>query len=399
MSEEDTGQTRSEQPTPKKQADSKKKGQVARSRELNTGLMLLIGVFGLWFLMVNNGGSLQDSFTALFKLEQSLIFEPARVLTHIKEIMLEILWLLTPFFLITVVASFVGPLVMGGWVFSLEALAPKTSRMNPFSGFKRMFGSQGFIEMVKALAKFIVIGAIAGVGFAMLGETVLSLGRGETQREVAQGMQLMAIFFVILTFALISIAFIDVPYQLHSHLSKLKMSMQEIKDENKQTNGNPEVKSRIRALQHEASQRRMLGEIAESDVVVTNPDHYSVALKYDQDSTAAPKVVAKGVDHMAFRIREIARAHEVEMVPAPPLARALYASTEIGQEIPDDLYIAVAQVLAYVYRLRDASVYERPSLAGVGTIDVPSHYENNVTTNGGRNYAGSASDNGVNTNG
>ena len=159
--------------------------------------------------------------------------------------------------------------------------------------------------------------------------------------------------------------------------------MQEIKDENKQTNGNPEVKGRIRALQHEASQRRMLGDIAESDVVITNPDHYSVALKYDQDSSAAPTVVAKGVDHMAFRIREIAKAHEVELVPAPPLARALYSSTEIGHEIPDDLYIAVAQVLAYVYRLRDASIYQRPTLAGIGEVDVPDHYGNNENTRAG----------------
>ena len=237
--------------------------------------------------------------------------------------------------------------------------------------------------MVKALAKFVVIGAVATVGFFMLRDTVLGLGTGETQKEVAQGMQLMAMFFIILTFALISIAFIDVPFQLHSHLSKLKMSMQEIKDENKQTNGNPEVKGRIRALQHEASQRRMLGDIAESDVVITNPDHYSVALKYDQDSSAAPTVVAKGVDHMAFRIREIAKAHEVELVPAPPLARALYSSTEIGHEIPDDLYIAVAQVLAYVYRLRDASIYQRPTLAGIGEVDVPDHYSNNENTRAG----------------
>ena len=376
MSEEDTGQSKSEEPTAKKQADSKKKGQVARSKELNTGVMLLVGVMGLWFLMVINGGELQSSFSSLFKLEQSLIFEPAKVLTHLKGNLINILLLMTPFFFITVVASFLGPLVMGGWVFSVEALAPKASRMSPLAGFKRMFGSQGFIEMVKALAKFVVIGAVAAIGFMLLRDTVLALGKGETQKEVAQGMQLMAMFFIILTFALISIAFIDVPYQLHTHLSKLKMSMQEIKDENKQTNGNPEVKGRIRALQHEASQRRMLGDIAESDVVITNPDHYSVALKYDQDSTAAPTVVAKGVDHMAFRIREIAKAHEVELVPAPPLARALYSSTEIGHEIPDDLYIAVAQVLAYVYRLRDASVYQRPALTGVGMIDVPSHYEN-----------------------
>ncbi len=383
MSEEDTGQSKSEQPTAKKQADSRKKGQVARSKELNTGVMLLIGVIGMWFLMTVNGGELQHSFSSLFKLEQSLIFEPAKVLTHLKENLLTILLLMTPFFLITVVASFLGPLVMGGWVFSVEALAPKASRMSPLAGFKRMFGSEGFIEMVKALAKFVVIGAVAAVGFVVLRDTVLLLGMGETQKEVAQGMQIMAIFFIILTVALISIALIDVPYQLHKHLSKLKMSMQDIKDENKQTNGNPEVKGRIRALQHEASQRRMLGDIAASDVVITNPDHYSVALKYDQDSTAAPTVVAKGIDHMAFRIREIAKAHEVEMVPAPPLARALYASTEIGKEIPDDLYIAVAQVLAYVYRLREASVYERAGLAGVGMIDVPNHYESMTATRKG----------------
>lgn len=383
MSEENTGQTKSEEPTAKKKADSKKKGQVARSRELNTSVMLLIGVMGLWFMMAMNGGDLQHSFSSLFKLEQSLIFDPAKVITHLKGSFLDIAVLMAPFFFITVVASFLGPLVMGGWVFSLDALAPKASRMSLLAGFKRMFGSHGFIEMVKALAKFVVIGAVATIGFFMLRDTVLGLGAGETQKEVAQGMQLMAMFFIILTFALISIAFIDVPFQLHSHLSKLKMSMQEIKDENKQTNGNPEVKGRIRALQHEASQRRMLGDIAESDVVITNPDHYSVALKYDQDSSAAPTVVAKGVDHMAFRIREIARAHEVELVPAPPLARALYSSTEIGHEIPDDLYIAVAQVLAYVYRLRDASIYQRPTLAGIGEVDVPDHYGNNENTRAG----------------
>jgi flagellar biosynthetic protein FlhB len=388
MSEEDTGQSKSEQPTPKKQADSRKKGQVARSRELNTTLMLLIGVIGLWMLMVMSGGGLQQSFSSLFKLEQSLIFEPAKVLTHLKEILLNILWLITPFFLITVLASFIGPLIMGGWVFSVEALAPKGSRMSPIAGFKRMFGAQGFVEMIKALAKFVVIGGVAGIGFYLLKDTVLSLGKGETQKEVAEGMQLMAMFFVLLTFALISISFIDVPFQIHQHLSKLKMSMQEIKDENKQTNGNPEVKGRIRALQHEASQRRMLGDIAESDVVITNPDHYSVALKYEQDSTAAPTVVAKGIDHMAFRIREIARAHEVELVPAPPLARALYRSTEIGHEIPDDLYIAVAQVLAYVYRMRDASVYERPHLAGIGAIEVPPHYETQNNNNASVNVNG-----------
>ena len=247
MSDENTGQTKSEEPTAKKKADSKKKGQVARSRELNTSVMLLIGVMGLWFMMAMNGGDLQHSFSSLFKLEQSLIFDPAKVITHLKGNFLDVAVLMAPFFFITVVASFLGPLVMGGWVFSLDALAPKASRMGLLAGFKRMFGSHGFIEMIKALAKFVVIGAVATIGFFLLRDTVLGLGQGETQKEVAQGMQLMAMFFIILTFALISIAFIDVPFQLHTHLSKLKMSMQEIKDENKQTNGNPEVKGRIRA--------------------------------------------------------------------------------------------------------------------------------------------------------
>lgn len=355
MAEEQTGQERSEQPTAKRLTEARKKGQVARSRELNTLLVMLVSALTLWLF----SASAMTGFIAIVSEALSpngdVLREPELIPVHLMQVMMSALVLIAPFLAITVVAALAGPALMGGMLFSAEAIAFKAEKLDPIKGLGRVFSTKGLIELVKALLKFFLVLGVAVLIYKFLERDVMSLITLDVREGIARSGSMIMVALVLLSATLALIAAIDVPFQLWSHNKQMRMTKQEIKDESKETDGRPEVKSRIRQLQHEASQRRMLQDVPDADVVITNPTHYSVALKYDKDGSGAPRVVAKGQDLIAFKIRSIAMEHDVAIYEEPPLARALHGTTEIGDEIPGPLFLAVARVLAYVYHLRQST--------------------------------------------
>ena len=355
MAEEQTGQERSEQPTAKRLSEARKKGQVARSRELNTLLVMLVSALTLWLF----SASAMTGFVAIVSEALSpngdVLRDPELIPVHFMQVMMSALVLIAPFLAITVVAALAGPALMGGMLFSAEAIAFKAEKLDPIKGLGRVFSTKGLIELVKALLKFFLVLGVAALIYKFLERDVMSLITLDVREGIARSGSMIMVALVLLSATLVLIAAIDVPFQLWSHNKQMRMTKQEIKDESKETDGRPEVKSRIRQLQQEASQRRMLQDVPDADVVITNPTHFSVALKYDKDGSGAPRVVAKGQDLIAFKIRSIAMEHDVAIYEEPPLARALHGTTEIGDEIPGPLFLAVARVLAYVYHLRQST--------------------------------------------
>ena len=350
--EQDTSQERTEQPTPKRLDDARKKGQIPRSREFNTMVIMALAAVA----MIMMGQTMMHDLSELLKenlqISRQDVFDVRAVIRFFYDAVIDALWLLIPFFGLMMLAALLAPLSIGGWAFSFEALQPKLSKLNPIKGIKRIFSAKGLIEMVKAFAKFVLVAAVAITVIWVQMEEFLQLGYEAVDSALAHAGELAASAFLLVTSALIVIAAIDVPFQIWDHTKQMRMTKQEVKDEMKDTEGKPEVRSKIRQLQHQMAQARMMESVPDADVVVTNPTHFAVALKYDHKMMKAPVVVARGADLIAANIRRIAEENEVLLVETPPLARALYHSTEIGQEIPEGLYVAVAQVLAYVYQLR-----------------------------------------------
>lgn len=358
---EESSQERTEEPTQKRLEDARRKGQIPRSRELNTFVVLLAGVVGCWVFSRSMGEGLARIMTANFRLGRGEILNPQTLLEHGNAALFDSLLLLAPLLLVMVIAALAGPVMLGGWVFSLESLEPKFGKLNPLEGFKRMFALRGLVELVKSLLKVVLIALIAQGLLQAFKADLEGLLSEELEPALADGLGFLWRASLLLCTSLALPAAIDVPYQLWEHRRQLRMTLQEIKDEMKESEGRPEVKSKIRQLQRERARQRMLEEVPKADVVVTNPSHFAVALKYEQSRAGAPRVVAKGIDLIAAQIRVKAISASVPLVAAPPLARALYYSTELGQEIPQGLYLAVAQVLAYVYQLKAARrPHERP---------------------------------------
>jgi flagellar biosynthetic protein FlhB len=351
LAEEQLGQERSEQPTGKRLDEARKKGQVARSRELNTFLVVVGGLAFLWL----TGGQLSDAIIAF--MEQmltpsiELMSNSQLMLTHLGTGIFSGLVLVVPLLALTVFLALMGPSVMGGIVFSPSALAFKIEKLDPIKGLSRIFSAKGLLELVKALLKFLLISAVAFVLFLSLQTEMMSLARLQVSEAIVRSGELILLAALCAALSLAIVASIDIPFQIWDHTKQLKMTKQEVRDESKETDGRPEVKARVRQLQREASQRRMLQDVPQADVVITNPTHYSVALKYDPEGSAAPVVIAKGADLIALKIRAIAHDHAVPIYEEPPLARAIFGSTEIGDEIPAPLFLAVARVLAYVFQL------------------------------------------------
>jgi len=372
MSEQKDANDRTEQPTERRKKESRKKGQVPRSKELNTMLSLLIGAFGLLIL----GDSIATDFMVLFEnafsFEREVAYDKEMIPVRFIALVMSALLILTPFFAVMVVGAFAGPLVMGGWSFSASALAFKLEKLNPAKGIKRMFSAKGLVELLKALFKFILISSAAILLFSLWLDQILHLGMQMPGKVFSEAVGILMWGLVTLSSTMIFIVVFDVPFELWNHTRQLKMTRQEVKDEMKDTDGRPEIKTRIRALQREVSQRRMMEAVPIADVVVTNPTHVSVALKYDDTPGVAPRVLAKGRDLVALKIRSVAMENNVAIFTAPPLARALYVSTEIGDEIPQNLYLAVAKVLAYIYQLRtsDSTDYAAPP----DDLSIPDEY-------------------------
>jgi flagellar biosynthetic protein FlhB len=352
VAESESGQEKTEEATPRKQEKAREEGQIARSRELATLFVLLAGIGGLLMFGSALGQSLLGQMRYNFALPREVAFDSGLAVAHLTTTAWAAAEALLPLFILLMVAAFAGPVAMGGWLFSSKALLPKGSRINPLQGLKRMFSMHALVELLKALAKFTLLASIAVVVVISLQEELLALGLQALEPAFIDALRTTGRAVLAVSLGMVAIAGVDVPWQLFDHKRKLKMSMREVRDEMKETEGKPEVKSRIRQLQREMARRRMMEAVPKADVVITNPEHFSVALKYDPSGGGAPKVVAKGVDQVAMKIREIARVHGVQLLPAAPLARAIYYTTEIEQEIPAPLYLAVAQVLAYVFQLK-----------------------------------------------
>ena len=349
---EDTGQERTEQPTPRRLQQAREKGQTPTSRELNTMLMMLIAGVSIMFI----GPGIVEDFMQMFQqhlnISRENIFDTTTMPVLLESAIIDALITLSPFFTLMVLAAVAGPLMMGGVTFSTQALSFKWDKLNPITGMGRVFSKKGLVELVKALVKFLIIGATAMLFLYSKVDVYLGLGSEPLVQALPHMANLLVWSFLAIASVLVFIALIDVPFQIYDYTAQLKMTFQEIRDENKDTEGNPDVKGRIKNTQREIAQRRMMSEVPKADVIITNPEHYSVAIKYNQENMTAPIVVAKGVDIIAMQIRTIAREHEVPILQAPPLARALHHTTEINDEIPASLYLAVAQVLAYIFKLR-----------------------------------------------
>jgi len=352
MAESESGADKSEEPTEKRLRESREKGQLARSRELSTVAVTLGGIGGL----LASGGSLAQTLMAMmqgtFELSRETLLDEGSMVRLLMGSGLMALEAIMPLLIALLIASIVGPVSLGGWLFSAKAMAPKASRMNPAAGLKRMFSTKALVELLKALGKFLVVLGVALLVLSAYEDDLLSIAKQPLDLAIMHSVEVVGWSALWMACGLILIAAVDVPFQLWDHKQKLMMTKQEVKDEYKDSEGKPEVKSRIRQLQREAAQRRMMQAVPEADVVITNPTHFAVALKYDGDKGGAPRLVAKGGDFVALKIREIAQEHKVTVLESPALARAVYYSTELDQEIPAGLYLAVAQVLAYVYQLR-----------------------------------------------
>ncbi|TFH81389.1 flagellar biosynthesis protein FlhB [Pseudomonas kribbensis] len=352
MAESESGQDKTEDPTEKRKKDSREKGEIARSKELNT---LAIMLAGSGALLVFGGMLAQDLMELMrmnFTLSREVIMDQGAMGKFLMNSGLTALVAIQPIMITLLLAAFLGPIALGGWLFAAGSLAPKFSRMNPASGLKRMFSAKSVIELLKALAKFLIILAVALVVLSGDVDDLLRIAHEPMDRAIIHSLQVVGWSTLWMACGLIIIAAVDVPVQLWESIKKLKMTKQEVRDEHKDQEGRPEVKQRIRQVQREMSQRRMMAAIPDADVVITNPSHYAVALKYDSEKGGAPVLLAKGSDFLALKIREIAVANEVMLLESPALARSIYYSTELEEEIPGGLYLAVAQVLAYVYQIR-----------------------------------------------
>lgn len=374
---EETGQERTEQPTERRLQEARRKGQVPRSRELNTVFVVLSSALAIWLLGAQGAAGVSELMANALTLEGDVIREPELLPVHLMQVILKAILLIAPFLALTVVAALVGPASMGGLIFSADSINFKFEKLDPVKGLGRIFSLKGLVELLKTLLKFGLLMGAAILVYRSMEREILALGTIPLEEGLRRAATIIAWALLALAVTMVLIAAIDVPFQLYDHNKQLKMTRQEIKDEMKESDGRPEVKGRIRQLQREASQRRMMADVPTADVVITNPTHYSVALKYDQGGNMAPRVVAKGKDLVALQIRHIARANDVVIYEEPPLARALYASTEIGFEIPSNLFLAVARVLAYVYHLRRAMPTEyvpRPA-----AVELPEEFRDVMT--------------------
>ncbi|BBP60805.1 flagellar biosynthesis protein FlhB [Pseudomonas sp. St316] len=352
MAESESGQDKTEDPTEKRLRESREKGETARSKELNTLAVMLAGAGGL---LVYGGGLALDLLEIMrlnFSLPREVLLSTDAMSQHLLHSGKIAILAVQPVLICLLLAAVIGPISLGGWLFAAGSLAPKFSRMNPAAGIKRMFSTTALMELLKAFGKFLLVLFVALTVLQSDIDDLLRIAHEPLEQAIIHSVQLVSWSTLWMACGLILIAAIDVPIQLYQSKQKLMMTKQEVRDEHKDSEGKPEVKQRIRQLQREVSQRRMMAAIPDADVVITNPTHYAVALKYDPEKGNAPVLLAKGSDFLALKIREIAVANEVMLLESPALARSIYYSTELDQEIPGGLYLAVAQVLAYVYQIR-----------------------------------------------
>lgn len=349
---EDSGQERTEEPTGKKIDESRQKGQVARSKDLGTTFVLIFSAIALLMYGPGIAKGLYNLMGRMLTLNRNETYDTTKMFAVWGSAFSELIFPMAMFVFVVALAGIIGNTLLGGFNFSWEAASPKPSKMSPMKGIKRMFGPQAGIELIKSILKFLLIAGFAVLLIKSYFFEILHLSIESPPQSIVHALEILAWMFLALSCTLIIIAAIDAPYQSYSHHKQLKMTLQEVKDEYKNSEGDPMIKGRIRRLQREMSQRRMIQDVPDADVVVTNPTHYSVALKYDTEKAGAPMVIAKGVDELAMQIRKVAIGNDVPIVESPALTRSLYHTTEVGDQIPEQLFTAVAQVLAYVFQLK-----------------------------------------------
>ena len=352
MSENEDGGERTQLPTEKRLRQAREQGNIPRSRELGTAAVFSAGVFALMGLADGIAAGARGWLQGALNPDPKLWQEPTLLFGHFGLLLLRLLWIVAPLAGICLLAGVIAPVAMSGMHFSSKAFMPDLNKLNPMNGIKRLWGGDSLSELLKSLLRVAFIGAAAGLTIAHGLDHLRGLLAQPLETAIVDGLGFTLRLLLATAGALALLAALDAPYQKWNWLRKLKMTREEVKREMKESEGSPEVKGRIRQMQMQMSRRRMIEAVPTADVVLVNPTHYAVALKYEGGRMRAPVLVAKGVDELAFRIREEGERHRVAIVSAPPLARALYREADLGKEIPVRLYSAVAQVLSYVYQLR-----------------------------------------------
>jgi flagellar biosynthetic protein FlhB len=355
----------------RKLSKAREDGQVARSRDLGHFAAIAVGLGLLVAAAPQAMQSLRDLLATGLRFDARTLAAPQSMAERLGELCLQMLWIIVPLGAVMAAVGIAAALLSGGWVWTLKPLMPQFDRLNPIAGLPRLLSRRQLGDTLKSVAIALIVGIIGGAylythvdAFSVLQGLPLPAALAAAGREMLAGLALIVI-------ALALCAAIDVPLQRFLHAQRQRMSHQELKQEHKELEGNQEIKGKMKVRMREMANRRMLAAVPKADLVVMNPTHYAVALKYDEATMAAPRVVAKGMDLMAMRIRDAAKAAQVPVLQAPPLARALYAHAEVDREVPLALYSAVAQVLAYVYRLR-AALSGRMAMPGdVPVIAVP----------------------------
>ena len=355
---DNSNEDKTEAATPRKIEKAREQGQIVRSRELNTFLMLLVGIGALWGM----GGVLYDRLSQVMEsallFERAQAFDTARMLSSAWGLGQIALLALMPFLVIMALTAIGASVLLGGAVITLQALQPNFSRLNPVAGLGRMFSLRVLAELGKALAKAFLVGIVAVTFLRHHAQALLMLTGMPIEQALSSAMHMLAVACALVVGSLVLVVGLDVPFQLWSYAQKLRMTKQEQRQEHKDTDGDPHIKARVRKQQQLMARSRMMSKVPKADVIITNPSHYAVALAY-QDNMGAPKVIAKGADAVALRIRELAEEHRIPLLEAPPLARALYFHVDLDREIPAELYTAVAEVLAWAMRLKRGGVVPR----------------------------------------
>lgn len=342
---------RTEEPTSRRLSDARKEGQIARSTELPAAAVTIAAVGLIFFSGSYFFSKLAENFAAGFHFDRKLVFSSNLLPAIFASELLNSYVLIIPIFLLTVVVAIASTGLTGGYIFSIQAVMPKASKLNPMNGIKRIFGPKAWVELGKAVLKFVLVTLVVVLVLNNNVDTLHMIGRMPLEPALQTAGAMLTKSALLITLSLVIIAMIDVPYQRWQFMKQMRMTKQEVRDEMRQSEGNPEIKGQIRRKQREMSNARMIDSVKDADVVITNPEHFAVALAYDPNGDSAPILLAKGTDEVAARIREEAQKHGIEIFQAAPLARALYFTTEIEHPVPEDLYYAVAQVIAYVFNL------------------------------------------------
>lgn len=374
MAENEDGSEKTESASSKKLQDARKKGNIPRSKDLSAAMLLIVAAVTIYGTGITLVKDLESIFGFNLTIERADLFDFGRMIFHLYSSIVSVMQSMVVVMSILTAAGIIGSIALGGLNFSWDPLLPKFSKINPISGLKRMFSVQSLVELLKSIAKVSLVGLVATLVIHHFLEEALGLTFQSIQPAIAHGASMTIWSFILIASVLVLIAAIDVPFQVWSYKEKLKMTKQEVKDEFKQQEGDPQVRGRIRQLQRQAAMNRMMSDVPTADVIITNPTHFSVALKYDQEEGKAPVMVAKGSDFIALKIREVGNHYDIPVIQSPALTRAIFHHTEIGEEIPQGLFKAVAQLLAYVYQLRNAR-NGAPRPERVPNLDVPEEFQ------------------------